>query len=83
MTPAEEAIVFLEAEIAPLARAKPGSADWYLLQAKSLGLSFLRRTGQLKIETPESVDRLRKNFRKEVIKIVDTADGDVVVEPTG
>lgn len=60
----DEALATLAAEVAELSDAKPGSTRWHLWQAKSLGLSFLKKAQLSKFDRPEDVERLRRAFRR-------------------
>ena len=64
----DEAMVIVEGWVNRYLAAKPGSTYWCCLQAASLGLSFLRRAKQLNIKTPEGLDALRKEYRRQIVK---------------
>ena len=59
----DEALLRLEKEVERYAKASPGSSDWLVRQATSLGLSFLRQAQSQRLSTPEDVDALRKQSR--------------------
>lgn len=63
------AIAQLAEEILAIYYAKPGTSSWALLQAKSLGMSFLKKVEQLGLTDPEEVEKLRKATRLEVIQV--------------
>lgn len=60
----EKAISQLEAEVLEVANSRPGTPSWLVWQARSLGLSFLKKAQQDGYDQPEDVDRLRKSFRR-------------------
>lgn len=62
-----DAIHSLEIEVTTLNGSKPGTAMWAHQQALSLGLSFLRKAEQMKLKTPEELDKFRKRCREGVI----------------
>lgn len=56
------AIAQLEAEVLDFGQGtarqpKEGTADWFLLRAKSMGLSSLKRAQQLRLDSPASAER--------------------------
>ncbi len=59
----QSAIEMLQAEVDDFGQGtsrqpKEGSADWFLLRAKSLGLSSLKRAAQLKVDkSPVAANR--------------------------
>lgn len=61
----------LQDEIDALAGAKEGTSSWALLQAKSLGMSFLKTVDRLKLVEPVDIANLRKKTRLEVVRSVD------------
>lgn len=69
----DSAIGVLEAEIQGLGSAtlkggQPPTSLWYLLQAKSLGLSLLRTLNQHNITDPVAVNLFRSEFRKNLVQ---------------
>lgn len=68
----DDAITSLAAEVNALQQnlqAKvitPNSADWWTLQAKALGLSYLRTLQAQGVTDPVVADQLRKGYRKEL-----------------
>ena len=69
----EEAIAALQLEVDALAGEREGTALWYTRQAKSLGLSFLKRCAQVGINDPIILNATRKAVRREAVK-ADAAD---------
>lgn len=63
----DPAIALMELEVGKLAQAREGTSQWALLQAKSLGLSFLRRAKQLGLEEPGAMDAYRRRMREEIL----------------
>lgn len=63
---AADAAFLLEAEVRKLGSPREGTPQWWTLQAKSLGLSFLRtaKQGQL---TPVGANELRRATRVLVV----------------
>lgn len=63
----DDAIKMLEDEILALGIPREGSAGWYILRAKSLGLSFLKTVKQRGIVDPLAADSFRKDLRMALI----------------
>lgn len=74
------AIAQLAEEILAIYYAKPGTSSWALLQAKSLGMSFLKKVERLGLTEPEEIEKLRKSTRLEVMQV--SADPEAGVKPT-
>ncbi len=69
----DSAIGALEAEVAdlaarPLKDGQPASSLWYMLQAKSLGLSLLRTLAQQNITDPVLVNKFRADLRIKLVQ---------------
>ena len=66
----DRAIVQLQAEISAFRQGTPqqpgeNSTDWFLLRAKALGLSMLKRMQQLELkERPAEAERYYRNCSK-------------------
>jgi len=58
------AIAELSDEISALSKSPEGSGGWFLMQAKSFGLSLMRKATQAGIEEPVAFDRLRQRLRR-------------------
>lgn len=64
------AIAQLSAEVAEfkqgtVTQPKEGAADWFLLRAKSLGLSYLKKAQQLALEgSPLRAEKLQESCRQ-------------------
>lgn len=76
----DDAIAGLEREVLPLqsmllARIiSPSSQLWWVLQAKSLGLSYLRTMKQQGVTDPVVADQLRKEWRTEMQPLPEDVD---------
>lgn len=66
----QSAIGVLDVEIDRLGKPQAGSSLWWLLQAKVLGRSLLRKLLQSKITDPVAADRFRQDIRSELMKDV-------------
>lgn len=69
----DSAIGALEAELdslgSPILKdGQPATSLWYLLQAKSLGLSLLRTLQQRNITDPAMVQLFRQDLRKKLVQ---------------
>jgi len=66
------AIEQLEAEVAAFKQGtseqpKEGTTDWFVLRAKSLGLSFLKRTQQAAVEdSPQAAETLYRRCSRAI-----------------
>lgn len=83
MNPLDEAIQHMEHEIERYALMKPGTSYWLVRQASAAGLSFLNKAKQLGLDSPEAVDRFRKQVRADALKLNDEDSTGIVssVEP--
>lgn len=61
------AIQLLEIEIEQLGTPKVETAGWWVLRAKSTGLSLLRTMRDRGISDPEVAEAFRKGLRKELV----------------
>ena len=68
----ERALAQMEAEVAEFGQGsvrqpREGTTEWYVVRAKSLGLSFLRQASKRKLEgNPRAVDLLFKHNSVEI-----------------
>lgn len=68
----DQAAAILELELDKLApAAKPGTPQFALQQAKSLGLSFLRKARAMGIEDSVALQDLRKMARVDIVRYVE------------
>ena len=76
------AITQLEAEITSLGKPEVGSTQWCVVQAKSLGLSLLKKARLQGITKPEDLNAYRADVRKQVNQGVDVEKTDSkTIEP--
>lgn len=71
-TPQENAIAMLEAEIEQLGKPEAGTSLWWMLRAKSLGLSLLRSLKAKGIDDPAMAELFRKDVRKRLASVADS-----------
>jgi len=64
----DEAIAALQAEVEALGFPPEGTKQWYLRQAKSLGLSMLRAAMVQRQTDPVSLDQFRKKLRVQLME---------------
>ena len=62
------AITALQAEVEELGFPPEGTKQWYLRQAKSLGLSMLRAASVQHQTDPVSLDQFRKKLRVQLME---------------
>lgn len=75
MSSISQAIAMLDLELDKLTPlAKPGTPAFALLQAKSLGASFLRKAAAAGLEDAVMLQSFRKTLREEVIRDPGPAD---------
>ena len=63
-----KAILALEEEIAQLAKMPEGSSGWFLRQAKSFGLSLMKRANQKGLDDPIAFDQHRQRLRRDLMQ---------------
>lgn len=68
----QKAIAALDAEVVQLSKMPEGSSGWYLRQAKSFGVSLMRRAAVLGIDEPVLFDQYRQRLRRDLMQA--TAD---------
>lgn len=73
MTPLESAIHLMEGDIALLGSPALDTPQWWILRAKSHGLSFLKVLHDRNITDPVSAEAYRKNARTAMQSM--TSDG--------
>ena len=64
----DEAILVLQAEVEALGFPPEGTKQWYLRQAKSLGLSMLRAASAQRQTDPVSLNQFRKKLRVQLLE---------------
>lgn len=70
-----DAVKLMELEVEALGSPRAGTSNWWMLQSKSLGLSYLRTLMVKGIQEPEAAEILRKQARKLIV-----ADAEAKVE---
>lgn len=71
----------LQSEVDSLSGAKEGTPMWVLLQAKSFGLSWLKKSQHLEIIDPVELDKFRKRERAALMSEKLEASDEIVRVP--
>lgn len=71
MTDLDSAILLLEGELDKLGLPKKDTVDWWVLRAKSTGLTLLRTMRAKNLFEPEAAEVFRRGLRMELVGEVD------------